>query len=81
MGIILFPGAGWKCDKVIVKEGDAPDSKMFYFPCDKWFDTSAEDKEIVRELLPGEPPKDSRKYPLIHGYWQYMYLEQQYCRN
>ena len=48
------------CEKVIVKEGDAPDAKMFYFPCGKWFDTSAEDGEIVREILPGEPPKDSR---------------------
>ena len=53
-------GAGWMCEKVIVKEGDAPDAKMFYFPCGKWFDTSAEDGEIVREILPGEPPKDSR---------------------
>ena len=49
------------CEKVIVKEGDAPDAKMFYFPCGKWFDTSAEDGEIVREILPGEPPKDSRE--------------------
>ena len=63
--ILLPVGAGWMCEKVIVKEGDAPDAKMFYFPCGKWFDTSAEDGEIVREIFSGEPPKDSRELLMI----------------
>lgn len=57
--MIFFTGAGWYLEKVIVKEGDEPGARMFYFPCDRWLDQGQDDGLIERVLEAAEPPKQS----------------------
>ncbi|ELT98105.1 hypothetical protein CAPTEDRAFT_225952 [Capitella teleta] len=52
-------GAGWFCEKVIVREGEEADSKVFFFPCGQWLDSGMDDSKIERILDAAEPPKQS----------------------
>ncbi len=61
------------CKEVWVKESNAPDAKTFYFPCGRWLDAGQEDGKIEREILPGEPPKDSRMYIYIYLHLLHIY--------
>ena len=38
------------------EKDEGPGYKMWYFPCDRWFDQGMEDGLIERVLEPGEPP-------------------------
>lgn len=55
-------GAGWFCDKIIVKEGPSHDAEEYYFSCGRWLDEGMDDNVTQRLLDRGEPPKDSCKY-------------------
>jgi len=56
---VLRSGAGWFCDKVVVREiADTDgDSRLFYFPCGQWLDRAKSDGLIERSLLPQQPPE------------------------
>jgi len=55
-------GAGWFCDKVVVREatdtGTDTDSRSMYFPCGQWLDRGQTDGLIERTLLPQQPPEE-----------------------
>ena len=55
-------GAGWFCERVVVKEGPNPDAETYYFPCGRWLDDGLDDGRTERLLERGEPPKESRKF-------------------
>lgn len=50
---------------MIIKEGEDAESKMFYFPCNRWLDEGLDDGAIERALEPAEPPKATSKSPDI----------------
>ncbi|XP_046584646.1 LOW QUALITY PROTEIN: lipoxygenase homology domain-containing protein 1-like [Haliotis rubra] len=47
-------GDGWHLDKVIIKESESS-RDQYIFPCDRWFDSSLEDRRIERTLHVKEP--------------------------
>jgi len=49
-------GAGWFCDKVVVREATNTESQLIYFPCGQWLDLGKSDGLIERTLLPQQPP-------------------------
>ena len=57
----LLAGAGWFCERVVVKEGPNPDAQTYYFPCSRWLDDGLDDGKTERLLELGEPPKESRE--------------------
>ena len=57
----IFLGGGWYLDKIIIKEGEDPESSLFYFPCDQWLDEGQGDKKIERLLDASKPPKQTSK--------------------
>ncbi|XP_077990949.1 uncharacterized protein LOC144445282 [Glandiceps talaboti] len=68
-------GAGWYLDKITVKETKKSD-KMYYFPCQRWFDTGVDDRKTERQItllgelpVPSEQPEDSTT-PKSEGIWK-----------
>ncbi|XP_048249875.1 lipoxygenase homology domain-containing protein 1-like isoform X2 [Haliotis rufescens] len=47
-------GDGWHLEKVAIKEGEGA-REEYRFPCDRWFDSSLEDRRIERTLHVKEP--------------------------
>ena len=47
-------GPGWYLDKVIVDDLDK--SRVYEFPCYRWFATNEDDGQLFRDLLPGVGP-------------------------
>ena len=56
-----FAGAGWFCDRIVVKEGPNPDAQTYHFPCGRWLDVGLDDGKTERILEIGEAPKESRE--------------------
>ena len=61
---MLIAGAGWFCDRVVVKEGPNPDAETYHFPCGRWLDVGLDDGKTERVLERGEAPKESRELTL-----------------
>lgn len=43
-------GGGWFLEKIVVKESTDADSKVYTFPCSKWFDKERNDGVLERLL-------------------------------
>lgn len=56
-------GAGWFCDKIVIRESTATDGQLIYFPCGQWLDRGKSDGLIERTLLPQQPPAPVQETP------------------
>ncbi|XP_070556277.1 uncharacterized protein [Ptychodera flava] len=63
------PGQGWHVDHVVVKETEDAE-KEWYFPCNRWFDVSKDDRKIERELTTGKPDIPKPPTPEPSDGWQ-----------
>ncbi|KAH9523747.1 hypothetical protein Btru_040820 [Bulinus truncatus] len=59
------PGDGWFCEKVVIREGKTANME-FVFPCNRWFDSSMEDRRLERTLMVQESKEDIQVWVSTH---------------